>query len=94
MLATSVNTNSSHHRKMALFIKQAAGLIESHQGKSGFSLSKDSKNITLADIYKSIYQDKKFLNIHGQANIECPIGANIEDVLNPVFCKSGAGIYK
>ncbi|MBU0279264.1 MULTISPECIES: Rrf2 family transcriptional regulator [unclassified Gemella] len=93
LLATSVNTNSSHIRKIIALLKQA-GLIESSQGKSGFSLSKDVKDISLAVIYNSIYQDKKILNIHGQANIECPVGANIKDVLDPVFESSERAFIK
>lgn len=84
LLAKSVNTNSSHIRKIIALLKKAK-LIKSHQGKSGFMLAKHTSNITLEDIYKAIYAKKRILNLHGYPNLECPIGTHIKDVLTPVF---------
>ena len=84
IIAKSVNTNSSHIRKITALLKNAS-LITSSQGKSGFVLAKNSSEITLADIYFAIYEDKKILNIHAEPNIECPLGNNIKKVVQPIF---------
>lgn len=84
VIAKSVNTNSSHIRKITTLLKQA-NLIQSSQGKSGFILAKPVEEITLADIYKAIYPEKTLLNIHANSNADCPLGANVKDVIQPVF---------
>ncbi|MCI6271606.1 MAG: Rrf2 family transcriptional regulator [Erysipelotrichaceae bacterium] len=84
LLAKSVNTNSSHIRKIISGLKHSK-LIESSQGKSGFNLAKNKNEITLADIYLSVYPEKKLINIHENPNQECPIGFHIKQLLTPVF---------
>ena len=86
LLAKSVNTNSSHIRKILAVLKKG-GLIESQQGKTGITLAKETKDITLAEIYQIIYPDKYLVNIHEGANKECPVGFNIENLLQPVLMK-------
>ena len=49
-LATSVGTNSSYIRKVITLLKNA-GLIISHQGKSGYQLGKIPKKMILLEIY-------------------------------------------
>lgn len=83
-LAQSVNTNSSHIRKITSGLKRAR-LIESSQGKTGFYLAKRKEEITLADIYTSVYSQKDLIHIHENANEECPIGVHIRELLTPVF---------
>lgn len=67
LLANSVNTNSSHIRKIIALLKKG-GLIESQQGKTGMALAKSTKDITLADIYQIIYPNKHLVNVHEGAN--------------------------
>ena len=45
-LAESVGTNASYIRKVIALLKNA-GLITSHQGKTGYQLSKSPKEVTL-----------------------------------------------
>ena len=87
IIAKSVNTNSSHIRKITTLLKRA-NLIESSQGKSGFQLTKSPEEINLAEIYRAIYLEKNILNIHADPNGECPLGARIEQTLEPVFEKA------
>ena len=86
LLANSVNTNSSHIRKKG-------GLIESQQGKTGMALAKSTKDITLADVYQIVYPNKHLVNIHEGANKECPVGNNIENLLQPVFNEAQDAFY-
>ena len=51
-LANSVNTNSSHIRKITKK-KKKAGLLISQQGKSGFQLARNKDSILLSDVYKA-----------------------------------------
>ena len=64
--------NSSHIRKNYSIIKKKVDLIESQQGKTGITLAKEPKDITLSDVYQIIYPDKYLVNIHEGANKECP----------------------
>ena len=84
LLAKSVNTNGSHIRKIISRLKQG-GLIKSQQGKTGFFLGKNKWEITLADIYGSLYQGQDLLHIHERPNQECPIGFHITNLLTPIF---------
>ena len=92
LLANSVNTNSSHIRKIIALLKKG-GLIESQQGKTGMALAKSRKDITLADVYQIVYPNKYLVNIHEGANKECPVGNNIEDLLQPVFNEAQDAFY-
>ena len=93
LLAQSVNTNSSHIRKIIALLKKGE-LIDSQQGKTGITLTKETKDITLAEIYQIIYPDKYLVNIHEGANKECPVGLNIENLLQPVFNEAQEAFYK
>ena len=92
LLANSVNTNSSHIRKIIALLKKG-GLIESQQGKTGMALAKSTKDITLADVYQIVYHNKHLVNIHEGANKECPVGNNIENLLQPVFNEAQDAFY-
>ncbi len=87
LLAKSVNTNSSHIRKILAKLKKAE-LIISSQGKAGFQLAKNKEDITLKEIYLSVYPEKNLIKIHEQPNQECPIGSNIEQLLIPVYTEA------
>ena len=45
-IAASVGTNASYIRKLTALMKKA-GIIDSHRGRGGFSLSKDPEKVTL-----------------------------------------------
>ena len=49
-LAISVGTNASYIRKVIALLKNT-GLITSQQGKTGYQLRKEPKDITLLEIY-------------------------------------------
>lgn len=93
VLATSVNTNSSHIRKIISNLKNA-NLITSQQGKSGFTLAKDKKEIFLSDVYLAIHPEKNMLNIHGEPNMACPVGKNVKNVLEPIFENAQSAFLK
>ncbi|MFP5493527.1 Rrf2 family transcriptional regulator [Parvimonas sp. G1641] len=87
LLAKSVGTNASHIRKILALLKEA-GIIESQQGKKGITLKKKANELTLDKIYYAVYPEKEILHIHDTANKDCPVGANIKEVLLPIFEES------
>lgn len=91
VLANSVNTNSSHIRKITALLKKA-GLLASHQGKSGFKLAQSKDNILLSDVYQAVYPEKRILHVHEDANPECPVGSHIEEILTPTFARAEEGL--
>lgn len=93
-LANSVNTNPSYIRKITALLKKA-GIIESTQGKSGMSLLKSSKEISLLEIYQAVHpKEVKLLNVHSDVNPECPVAQNIEAVLNPIFTDAEQQLFQ
>lgn len=83
-LARSVNTNSSHIRKLTGLLKQA-GLISSQQGKSGFHLAMEPEAIGLDRIYQAVYPEKEILHVHDNPNLACPVGQHIQTLVQPSF---------
>ncbi|MEQ9763873.1 Rrf2 family transcriptional regulator [Streptococcus sp. ZJ151] len=85
-LATSVGTNPSYIRKVIALLKNA-GLITSHQGKSGYQLSKSPEEISLLEIYYATQEVDhiRLFQMHHHANQECPVGQHIEGAVAPIF---------
>lgn len=85
-LATSVGTNPSYIRKVIALLKNA-GLITSHQGKSGYQLSKSPTEISLLEIYYATQEVDhiRLFQMHQHANQECPVGQHIEGAVAPIF---------
>ncbi|MDO4913021.1 MAG: Rrf2 family transcriptional regulator [Bifidobacteriaceae bacterium] len=85
-LAKSVGGNPSYIRKVIVLLKNAQ-LIDSSQGRSGYKLLKEPKNITLLEIYYATQEiDKiRIFELHKNSNKECPVGKNIEKAMTPIF---------
>lgn len=60
-----------------------AGLVDVRPGVGGASLLKDPNEITLLDVYRAVNvtEENQLFRIHENPNIECPVGRNIEQVL-------------
>lgn len=85
-LARSVNTNPALIRKIMGMLKKA-GLIKVNPGIAGAKLSKELSDITMLDVYKAVHvvQDNELFKVHESPNIECPVGRNIQDTIEPLF---------
>ncbi|MGT2799191.1 Rrf2 family transcriptional regulator [Streptococcus marmotae] len=85
-LAVSVGTNASYIRKVIALLKNA-GLITSQQGRSGYQLSKNPKEISLLEIYLATQEVDhiRLFQIHQHANQDCPVGQHIEGAMIPIF---------
>lgn len=81
-IAGSVNTNPVVIRRIMGNLKNA-GLIEVKSGTGGAKLLETPKNITLFDIYQAgkVVEEGELFNIHDNTNLECPVGAKIQKLL-------------
>ncbi len=81
-IAGSVNTNPVIIRRIMGLLKKA-GLIEVRAGIGGASLSKNPDEITLLDVYRAVnvIEENRLFRLHEHPNPGCPVGRNIEAVL-------------
>ncbi|KKO53240.1 Rrf2 family transcriptional regulator [Paenibacillus sp. DMB20] len=88
-MAGSVNTNPVVIRQILSYLKKA-GLVQVRRGAGGASLMKDLRDITLLDVYRSVnvVEEDNLFHIHEQPNPECPIGANIQNVLELILVQA------
>ena len=94
-LAESVGTNASYIRKVIALLKNA-GLITSRQGKTGYQLSKEPKNITLLEIYFATQEVShiSLFQVHQNSNPDCPVGKHIQAAVSPLFASAEAQLEK
>ena len=94
-LAESVGTNASYIRKVIALLKNA-GLIQSHQGKTGYQLSKSPKEVTLLEIYFSTQEVNhiSLFPVHQNSNPDCPVGKHIQTAISPLFASAEAQLDK
>jgi Rrf2 family protein len=87
-LATSVNTSPSFVRRVLSKLSRA-GLVNTATGKAGACwLGKDSKEISLLDIYKAVDAPKAFC-IHGYREQKgCPVSCHIKTALEKALGKT------
>ena len=88
-IAGSVNTNPVVIRRVTGMLKRA-GLVNVNSGSGGSYLLKSIENITLLDIYKAVevVEEGKLFQIHEEPNAKCPIGANIQSVLEIILFRA------
>jgi len=81
-IAASVNTNPVIIRRIMGMLKKA-GLVDVRPGVGGASLLKSPEEITLLDVYRAVdvIEENELFRIHEQPNYKCPVGRNIERVL-------------
>lgn len=80
-LAQSVNTNPVVVRRLLGRLREA-GLVESLAGASGGSrLARDPEQITLLEVYEAVEDGDLFHMHYSQPSKKCPVGCNIQQVL-------------
>ena len=79
-LADSVNVHPVIIRKTLGQLK-SAGLVDVAVGVGGAKLTKDAKDITLADIFRAVEDDEDLFHFQESPNPKCPVGRNIRHVL-------------
>ena len=81
-LSETVNTNPVVVRRLLGDLNRA-GLIRAERGKTGgFSLARNTREISLLDIYHAVMGDQQLVSLHGNPqNRHCAVSCNIRGVL-------------
>lgn len=92
-IAGSVNTNPVIIRTVLGKLKKA-GLVSVRSGVGGAYLTKELKDITLFDIYQAVevVPEENLFHLHEQPNPQCPVGANIQGVLQLVLLQAQSAL--
>ncbi|SFS42693.1 Rrf2 family transcriptional regulator [Marininema halotolerans] len=85
-IAGSVNTNPVVIRRIIGYLKKA-GFVTVRPGTGGTYLLKELEDITLLDVYRAVdvVEEGELFHIHESPNPECPVGGNIQTVLDIVL---------
>lgn len=77
-IAGSVGTNASYIRKILSLLKKS-GMIDSHRGVSGYTLTVAPDRITMLGIYQAVMDEPQIhlLDIHQNPNDQCVVGRHI-----------------
>ncbi|MEH6888581.1 Rrf2 family transcriptional regulator [Bacillus sp. JJ864] len=88
-IAGSVNTNPVVIRRITGMLKKA-GLVDVQAGKGGTSLAQDLDEVTLLDVYKAVevMEEGHLFSFHDNPNVQCPVGANIQNVLEIILLQA------
>lgn len=88
-IAGSVNTNPVIIRRVTGMLKKA-GIVKVNPGSGGAYLLKPIGDITLLEVYKAVdvVEDRQLFQMHENPNPNCPIGANIQLVLEVILLKA------
>jgi Rrf2 family protein len=88
-LAASVNTNPVVVRRIVGALRNA-GMVSVQPGVGGgATLARDPAEITLLDVYRAVEDEEELFSLHpSEPSRSCGIGANIRDVLRPIFCSA------
>ncbi|MGE7691503.1 Rrf2 family transcriptional regulator [Lysinibacillus sp. NPDC097214] len=88
-MAESVNTNPVVIRKIVSYLKKA-GIVQVRRGTGGASLVKDLEAITLLEVFRSVevVEEDRLFHLHENPNPDCPIGANIQAVLELILVQA------
>lgn len=80
-IAGSVNTNPSLVRRLLSQLARA-GLTVARMGTGGGALlARPAGEITLLDVYRAVDEESDVIPIHQAPNPQCPVGRNIQQVL-------------
>ncbi|MCX8108341.1 MAG: Rrf2 family transcriptional regulator, partial [Verrucomicrobiae bacterium] len=91
-IARSVNTNPVVIRRLLALLRQA-GLVKSQPGiAGGWQLSAKPDKITLGMVYRAV-RPRTVFDMHGQhPNLLCPVGRNVQRVLQLYYQRAEASM--
>ncbi|WII39114.1 Rrf2 family transcriptional regulator [Paenibacillus thiaminolyticus] len=94
-LAGSVNTNPVVIRRVTSQLKKA-GLVAVRTGTGGASLVQPASEITLLDVYRAVeaVEEGELFGMHEHPNPQCPVGANIEAVLQIITAQAQSAMER
>ncbi|VDG20274.1 Rrf2 family transcriptional regulator [Lactiplantibacillus mudanjiangensis] len=83
-IAESIESNASVVRRLMANLKEA-GLLASTVGAAKPHLAKPATEITLLDVFKAVETNHDILHVDPRTNMDCPVGANIQQTLNEAY---------
>jgi Rrf2 family protein len=87
-LAMSINTSASFVRRTLAKLSKA-GLVETATGKAGACwLARETKDISLLDIYAAVDAPKAFSIHHYNEQKACPVSCHIKAALDKALSKT------
>jgi Rrf2 family protein len=94
-IAGSVKTNPVIIRRILGQLKKA-GLVNVRAGTGGAFLLKDLNDVNLLDVYRAVevVEEGQLFHIHEEPNPDCPIGANIQVVLQLILNRAQDAMEK
>lgn len=86
-MAGSANTNPVVIRRLLSKLRKA-GMVASRRGPSGgFYLNTSPENITLWDVFQAVENPRIFSSSYNEPNPACPVGRNIQNVLEAIYLR-------
>lgn len=85
-MSGSIGVNPVIVRNVTGMLRRA-GLVTTQQGARGARVVRPFKEITLLDVLRAVETEDLF-SVHPNPNPNCPIGANIQSVLESVYDKA------
>lgn len=94
-IAGSVNTNPVVIRRIIGMLKKS-GLVSVTSGTGGASLNKSLGEITLLDVYRAVdvVDEGELFQFQESPNPNCPIGSNIQGVLELILLRAQEAMEK
>jgi len=86
-MAESVGVNPVMVRNVTGKLRRA-GLVSSSQGKAGTHLAKRLDAITLLEVFRAVETEEELFSMHENPNPDCPVGGNVDSVLDGVFSQA------
>ncbi|MBN3545186.1 Rrf2 family transcriptional regulator [Fictibacillus barbaricus] len=88
-MAGSVNTNPVIIRKILSYLKKA-GIVDVRRGAGGAYLRKYPSELTLLDVYRAVevVEEDKLFHFHEDLNPDCPVGINLQNVLELILVQA------
>jgi Rrf2 family protein len=88
-IAESVNTNPVVIRRVIGKLRDAE-LVQVRRGLGGATIQKPLNQITLLDVYRAVevVEEGELFQMHEKPNPNCPVGANIEAVLELILLRA------
>jgi Rrf2 family protein len=86
ILAASIETNPTNVRKIMGKLRQH-GLIHTVNGRPKPTLSRPVEDITLYDVFISVNEDTRLIEVDDHTNPRCIIGANIQQTLEKEYAR-------
>ena len=94
-LASSINVNPVIIRRILSQLKEA-GIIEVKRGTGGAAITKPLQDITFLDVYYAVecIEENTLFHFHENPNMNCPVGKNIQNILDDKLVRVQAAMER